>query len=205
MLEFRRLLITSGWSSDCFVLSPESTALKCRRESIAFMKLLEALEFGLLAILLYELAHVAVALTLKVKVYQVGISWKGVYLRRERGTPRRNLAIAPLPAPLSHWALRYWSIASVTGFALMQCGVVGLANLLPLPASGWLAGVPSGPKFWRIDAAGRTTIRACRGHFRGPPASTRRNLARPPFAPSPPNYLTNQPTFSCAPPLRWAT
>jgi Zn-dependent protease len=100
------------------------------------MKLLEALEFGLLAILLYELAHVAVALALRVKVYQVGISWKGVYLRRERGTPRRNLAIALAGSAVTlGLALLVHRVSP--GFALCSV-VVGLANLLPIPASDGL-------------------------------------------------------------------
>ena len=48
------------------------------------MNLLKAVEFGAVAISLYELAHIGVAHALKVKIHQVGIGWRGVYVRRER-------------------------------------------------------------------------------------------------------------------------
>jgi hypothetical protein len=44
---------------------------------IAFVPLQDALIFGIAAMILHEMAHVSVALAVKVKVHQVGINWKG--------------------------------------------------------------------------------------------------------------------------------
>jgi hypothetical protein len=100
------------------------------------MRPITALEFGASAILLYELAHIAVAHALKVRVFHVGITWRGVYVRRERAMPLQNLAIA-LAGPSLTLALAVLFRNASPGFALCNL-LVCIANLLPLPASDGL-------------------------------------------------------------------
>lgn len=100
------------------------------------MKLLRALEFGASAILLYELAHIAVAHALKVRIYHVGMSWRGVYIRRARAMPPQSLAIA-LAGPSLTLALALLFRSISPDFALCNL-LVCIANLLPLPGSDGL-------------------------------------------------------------------
>lgn len=97
------------------------------------MQVQDAVTYGLAATLLHEMAHLAVAVALKVKVHQVGINWRGPYLRRASGTTKQNLAIT-LAGPLSNlWlALLFYRVSP--NFALCNL-VIGITNLLPIPAS----------------------------------------------------------------------
>ncbi len=97
------------------------------------MQIQDALTFGLAATLLHEVAHLAVAWALKVKVHQVGLNYRGPYIRREAGTAKQNLAIT-LAGPLSNlWlALLFYRLSP--NFALCNL-VIGVTNLLPIPAS----------------------------------------------------------------------
>jgi len=105
-------------------------------ESIALMNLLRALEFGASAVLLYELAHIAVAHALKVKIYRVGINWRGVFIQRQRALPSQNLAIA-LAGPSLTLALAALFRSTSPDFSLCAL-LVCVANLLPLPDSDGL-------------------------------------------------------------------
>jgi hypothetical protein len=46
------------------------------------------------SVVLHELAHVATATVLGVRVKRVGLSWKGPYIVREAGTPSQNMSIS---------------------------------------------------------------------------------------------------------------
>ena len=60
----------------------------------------------LVSVLFHELAHVATATTLGVRVKRVGLSWKGPYIVREAGTPAQNLCIS-LAGPAANALLMY--------------------------------------------------------------------------------------------------
>ncbi len=97
------------------------------------MRLTDALTFGLAAMLLHEMAHLAAALMLKVPIHQVGINWRGPYIRRRSGTARQNLAITLAGPGMNLWlALLFHHISP--NFALCNL-VLGVSNLLPIPAS----------------------------------------------------------------------
>jgi Zn-dependent protease len=91
------------------------------------------------AIALHELAHVAAALCLGVKVKRFGLCWRGVYIVREAGTDWQNLLIS-LAGPVSNFVASYVSLAVLHRGAIF-CAmnlVIGLINLLPLPCSDGL-------------------------------------------------------------------
>ena len=60
----------------------------------------------LASVLLHEVAHIATASALGVRIKRVGISWKGPYIVREAGTPPQNLCIS-LAGPLANAALLF--------------------------------------------------------------------------------------------------
>ena len=82
---------------------------------------------------LHEMGHLAAALALHVKVHQVGISRKGAYIRREAGTAGQNLAITIAGSGLNlSLALLFHYVSP----HLALCNlVIGVVNLLPIPAS----------------------------------------------------------------------
>lgn len=86
--------------------------------------------YAAFTVVLHELAHLAVALSLCVRVKGVGISLKGPYIIRDRGKPWENLCIA-LAAPIFNLflAAAYWS--SVREFAVINL-VLGVSNILPI-------------------------------------------------------------------------
>ena len=97
------------------------------------MQLQTALLSALAATLFHEMAHASVALALGVKVHQVGINWRGPYIRRACGTAKQNLAITLAGPGINLWlALLFHSISP--DFALCNL-VIGVTNLLPIPAS----------------------------------------------------------------------
>ena len=97
------------------------------------MHLRDVIPAGIAALLLHELAHIAIALALRVKIYEVGISWKGPYLRRACGTAKQNLAITLAGPGANLWLALFFRGVSPS-FALCNL-VIGVTNLLPLPAS----------------------------------------------------------------------
>lgn len=88
---------------------------------------------ALAAILVHELAHIASALTLKVQVKQVGLSWKGPYIRRESGTMLQNLVIT-LAGPGMNLLLAAATFHINPVFAEYNI-ILGLFNLLPIPSA----------------------------------------------------------------------
>lgn len=97
------------------------------------MHLQEALTFGIAAMILHEVGHVLTSLVLKVKVHQVGIHWKGLYIRRASGTAAQNLAITLGGPGMNLWlALLFYRMSP--HFALCNL-VIGIINLMPIQAS----------------------------------------------------------------------
>jgi Zn-dependent protease len=100
---------------------------------MTFMQIQDALIFAIAAMILHEMAHVVAALALKVKVHQVGINWRGPYIRRASGTAKQNLAITLAGPSINLWlALLFYRTSP--NFALCNL-VIGVTNLLPIPAS----------------------------------------------------------------------
>lgn len=84
-------------------------------------------------VVLHELGHALCARSLGLKVKAMGISWRGVYTRRERGTPCQNMLVA-LAGPATNFlvvllALFFWQNIPVIEANLL----LGILNLLPLP------------------------------------------------------------------------
>jgi Zn-dependent protease len=88
---------------------------------------------GIVAVALHEIAHLAMASALGVRIHQVGISWKGPFLRRAPGNNVQNLAIT-LAGPGINVLLGVLLHHIHPGFALSNL-VLGLFNLLPIPHS----------------------------------------------------------------------
>ena len=88
---------------------------------------------GVLAMLLHEFGHLVTAYMLGMRIRRVGFHWrKGIYIRREQGSPIESLMIAlagpmvnVIMIPLGH---------SVPLFALANC-CYALVNLLPIDGS----------------------------------------------------------------------
>jgi hypothetical protein len=97
---------------------------------ITFMPLQNALILGIAAMILHEMAHVSVALALHVKVHQVGINWKGFYVRRASGTAVENLAIT-LAGPGINLLLALLLHHMYPHFALCHLAI-GVRNLVNL-------------------------------------------------------------------------
>jgi Zn-dependent protease len=88
---------------------------------------------GLAAIAVHEMAHIAAAGMLRVRVKAVGLTWKGPYVRRELGTNPQNLAIT-LAGPGANLLLAIACWHSNPVFALNNA-ILGLFNLIPIPFS----------------------------------------------------------------------
>jgi Zn-dependent protease len=83
----------------------------------------------LIALVVHELAHIAVALANGLRVKRVGISWRGPYVVREKGSPRVNACVA-LAGPVANLALtaicwHFWPL-----FAEVNL-ILGGYNLIP--------------------------------------------------------------------------
>jgi len=95
---------------------------------------------SVLALVAHELGHLSCALALNVKVRRAGMSWRGPYIVRERGTDIENLAIS-LSGPLVNLLLAalvpmyVWATgAGGVMFAFTNLAL-GVFNLLPIPSS----------------------------------------------------------------------
>jgi Zn-dependent protease len=88
---------------------------------------------AILALCLHELAHLAAAVAMDVRVYQVGMSWRGPFIRREPGTTGQNLTIT-LAGSGSNLLLAVICHHIHPMFALNNF-VLGISNLLPFPSS----------------------------------------------------------------------
>ncbi|HEX4772429.1 MAG TPA: hypothetical protein VH351_16460 [Bryobacteraceae bacterium] len=84
---------------------------------------------SVLAVIIHEAAHVAIAWTHGVKVKRVGISWRGPFIVRERGGPAADAKIA-VAGPFANLllALACWHFLPL--FALVNL-ILGGYNLLP--------------------------------------------------------------------------
>jgi Zn-dependent protease len=88
---------------------------------------------AILAVGLHELAHIAAASALGVRVYQVGMSRRGPFSRRDPGSTSQNLAIT-LAGPGINLLLALILHRTSPSFALNNL-VLGICNLLPFPSS----------------------------------------------------------------------
>jgi Zn-dependent protease len=93
---------------------------------------------AIVAIVLHELSHVVMAVTLGVKVKRVGLSWRGPYVVRECGTPAENVAIS-LAGPVANLLTVFACLLAGRGVELCLASLVlGVFNLLPVPSSDGL-------------------------------------------------------------------
>lgn len=84
---------------------------------------------GLLVIALHEAAHLAAARSLGIHIKRIGVSWKGPYIVRERGTPLGNM-ITTLAGPFLNLLLAAaWPVSHE--FAVINL-IFGISNLVPL-------------------------------------------------------------------------
>jgi Zn-dependent protease len=88
------------------------------------------------ALVLHESAHLAMAYLTGVRVKHIGLSWKGPYIVREPGTPVQNTFIS-LAGPGINLVLCVlcWHLSGT--FAWVN-GFLALVNLLPVPLSDGL-------------------------------------------------------------------
>ena len=84
---------------------------------------------GVVACVLHEAGHIVCAKSLGVEVKQVGINWKGFYVRRSLGTPAQNLAITLAGPMVNVMLVLLWKM--FPAFALANL-IVGVVNLLPI-------------------------------------------------------------------------
>jgi Zn-dependent protease len=119
--------------------------------------------YALVAVVLHEMAHAAMALGLGIHIYEVGLSWKGPFIRREFGTGAQNLAITLAgPGVNLLLALLLFRISPI--FALSNA-VLGIFNLLPIPHSDGARAIHL-LKDLRCQRSGMTK-KLGREHFRG--------------------------------------
>ncbi len=97
-----------------------------------FIPFFEGLLLGLLAMVLHEAAHIAMARAVGIKVKSVGVGWKGMYTVREAGPPAKNLLISFAGPLINLLLILCWPWWPVFGLANFCCGV---ANLLPIQGS----------------------------------------------------------------------
>ncbi|MFZ0704240.1 MAG: site-2 protease family protein [Candidatus Korobacteraceae bacterium] len=88
---------------------------------------------GLPAMILHECGHIAAAHLCGVKVKQVGISWIGLFVRRESG-PRWANALISFSGPLVNLLLASALWSAMPGFAQVNL-FIGIGSLIPLPKS----------------------------------------------------------------------
>jgi Zn-dependent protease len=88
--------------------------------------------FGLLVILLHEAAHIVAARTLGIHIKRIGVSWKGIYIVRECGTPLGNM-LTTLAGPFANLFLAFaWPVSHE--FAVVSL-IFGVINLVPFAGS----------------------------------------------------------------------
>ena len=98
----------------------------------------------LVSVVLHEAAHLVTAVSLKVKVKRIGLSWRGPFIVREPGTAIQNTFVS-LAGPLINLVLCMLSFHAALTFALVN-GFLFLFNLLPfIPSS-------DGQRIYRIWA-----------------------------------------------------
>jgi Zn-dependent protease len=92
----------------------------------------EGFALGMVALALHEAGHALAALAVGVRVKGIGLNWKGLYLRREAGTPGRNLVISAAGPMTNLLLVTLWAWWPVFGLA-NACFM--LFNILPLPGA----------------------------------------------------------------------
>lgn len=85
------------------------------------------------SVVLHELAHVGAARALGVHIYQIGMSWKGPFIRREPGSHLQNLCIS-LAGPAFNLLLGILFFRVSHLFAVNNL-VLAVCNLVPFPQS----------------------------------------------------------------------
>jgi Zn-dependent protease len=91
---------------------------------------------AIISVAIHEIAHVVAAWSMGVQVHQIGITWKGPFIRRDFGTTGQNLAIT-LAGPCSNLLLALSLHPISPRFALINL-VLGACNFLPFPSSDGL-------------------------------------------------------------------
>ncbi len=91
--------------------------------------MIEYIGVCILATLLHEVAHFAVARALGIRVKGFGINWRGPYMIREQGAPLACIFTA-LAGPVVNLAIAgvFWKVAPQFGLVNV---VLGAYNLLP--------------------------------------------------------------------------
>ena len=92
-----------------------------------------AMLLGVPAMILHECGHIVAARLCGVKVKQVGISWLGLFVRRESGPRWANLLIS-FSGPLINLLLASALWSTTSGFAQVNL-FIGVGSLIPLPKS----------------------------------------------------------------------
>lgn len=97
-----------------------------------FIPVVEGFVLGVAALLLHELGHAVAATVVGVRVKGIGLNWKGLYLRREAGSPGRNLVISAAGPVTNLLLVMLWGVWPMFGLA-NAC--YALFNLFPLPGA----------------------------------------------------------------------
>ncbi len=100
---------------------------------------------AVVAVLIHELAHVATASVLGVKIKRIGLAWRGLYIVREPGSHAHNLMIT-LAGPLSNLLTmaaclslsHVIHVRMVWAWLFATSQAVFVMNILPLPSSDGL-------------------------------------------------------------------
>lgn len=95
--------------------------------------MLAAMLLGLPAMIFHECGHVAAARVCGVKVKQVGISWIGLFVKREPGPRWANVLIS-FSGPFVNLLLASVLWNAIPSFAQVNL-FIGVGSLLPLPKS----------------------------------------------------------------------
>ncbi len=92
----------------------------------------QGLLVGILAMLIHELGHLIAAPLVGIKIKEVGLTWKGLYTRREAGSPLNNLLVS-LAGPMMNVALlALWPLWPKLGLANF---CFAFFNILPIEGS----------------------------------------------------------------------
>ena len=92
----------------------------------------QGMGFGVLAMVLHEAGHLAVALLLGLRIYKFGVNWKGMYVLREAGPLASNLLVS-LAGPVTNLLLSFAWYHKASFSLANLC--FGLVNLLPIQGS----------------------------------------------------------------------
>jgi Zn-dependent protease len=101
--------------------------------SHSIISLAGLLLLGLLAMVLHEVGHLAASFAVGLRVKDIGLSMKGLYIVRESGTPLKNLLVT-LAGPLANICLLLISWKAADAFTLANM-CVAICNLAPIKGS----------------------------------------------------------------------